>query len=107
MKKIEIIVNGKAYPCAPTMGAMLRFKHETGREITQIDGGSFEDLCVYLWCCVVSASRREGIEFGLSFMDFADSITPEDMEAWSQTVLRKPEDGDGDENGDGNEKKSP
>ena len=92
MKRIEIIVNGETYPCSPTMGAMLRFSRETGKEITEIKPGSFSDLCTYLWCCVVSASKREGKEFGMSLMEFADSISPDDMEAWSRAVS----DGEGD-----------
>ena len=48
MKRIEITINGEAYPCSPTMGAMLRFKEQTGREVTQTDG-CFSDLCIYLW----------------------------------------------------------
>lgn len=103
MKRIEININGEAYPCSPTMGAMLRFKQETGREITEIDPGSLTDLCTYLWCCIVSASKREGKPFDLSLMDFADSITPESMEEWSAAVSG----GQGDGNADGSgEKKS-
>ena len=86
MNRIEIIVNGEAYPCSPTMGAMLRFKQETGKEITEIDPTSFTDLCTYLWCCVVSGAKREGKIFDLSLMDFADSLTPEDMTAWNTAV---------------------
>lgn len=86
MKKIEIKINGEAYPCSPTMGAMLRFKRETGKEITEIDPGSFTDLCAYLWCCVMSASKREGKDFDMSLMDFADNITPEDMQAWNLAI---------------------
>ena len=52
MAKIEIMINGKAYPCRQTMGAMLRFKRETGRDATQMDGGSINDICTFLWCCV-------------------------------------------------------
>lgn len=37
MAKIEIKINGEAYPCRPTMGAMLRFKEQTGKEITDLD----------------------------------------------------------------------
>jgi hypothetical protein len=85
MAKIEVNINGKAYPCRPTMGAMLRFKNETGREVTDIDGG-FSDLCTYLWCCVASACKKDGVEFNLSLMDFADSIDPEDMAAWSKAM---------------------
>lgn len=97
MNHIEINVNGVAYPCRPTMGAMLRFKEQTGREITEINPGSFSDLCTYLWCCVVSASKREGKHFDLSLMDFADSIDPEDMNEWNKAVTEenKPTDGDG------------
>ena len=87
MKQLTITVNGTAYPCRPTLGAMLRFKQETGKEITQIDGASFTDLCTYLWCCIVSASKRDGKAFDLSLMDFADSIEPNDMQEWADTLV--------------------
>lgn len=87
MKRIEITINGTAYPCSPSMGAMLRFKQETDKEITEIDPTSFSELCTYLWCCVVSGAKREGKPFDLSLMDFADSLTPEDMTEWNKTIL--------------------
>lgn len=86
MKKIEISINGEAYPCTPSMGAMLRFKRETGKEITEIDARSLSELCTYLWCCVVSGSKREGKNFDMSLMDFADAVTPEDMAAWKDAI---------------------
>ena len=86
MKRIEITINGEAYPCSPTMGAMLRFKQETGKEITEIDPTSFTELCTYLWCCVVSGAKREGKAFDLSLMEFADSLTPEDMAEWNKAI---------------------
>ena len=76
------------------MGAMLRFKQETGREITEIDPNSFTDLCNYLWCCVVSAAKREGKQFDMSLIDFADSITPEDMVQWQQGIAKAVEPSD-------------
>ena len=85
------------------MGAMLRFKQETGREITEIEPNSFTDLCTYLWCCVVSASKREGKPFDLSLMDFADSLSPEDMAEWNKAITAEVQTGD---NTTG-EKKSP
>lgn len=101
MKKIEITINGKAYPCRQTMGAMLRFRQETGREITATDGG-LSDMCAYLWCCVASASKADGVPFDMPLIDFADSISPEDMRAWTASV------GDGGEpdGSGGGEKKS-
>lgn len=95
MKRATITIDGKAWPCSPTMGAMLRFKQETGREITEIDPSSFTDLCTYLWCCVVSASKREGVAFELSLMDFADRVSPEDMSEWSQAIAAPTEAGSG------------
>lgn len=98
MAKIEITINGKHFPCRPTMGAMLRFKKETGREITEIEQGSFTDICTYLWCCIVSACKHDGIAFDLSLMDFADSISPDDMQDWSNAVMGEAEaDGSTDE----------
>ena len=68
------------------MGAMLRFKRETGREITEIEQGSFTDISTYLWCCIVSACKHDGIEFDMELMDFADSISPDDMEEWNNAI---------------------
>lgn len=102
MKRITIEINGKLYPCTPTMGAMLRFKRETGKEITEIDAGSFSDLCTYLWCCVVSGCKREGSDFDMTLMQFADALTPDDMTRWQEAVAA---DAGGDDTGA--EKKSP
>lgn len=85
MKKIEITIDGKAYPCRQTMGAMLRFKQETGKEVTEMQD-SFSDLCVFLWCCVVSACKRDDIPFTPSLMEFADSISPEEMAGWADSL---------------------
>lgn len=102
MNRIEIKINGETYPCRPTMGAMLRFKQETGKEITEIDPSSFTDLCTYLWCCVASAAKREGKPFNMSVMDFADNILPEDMTDWGKSIMGEAESTET----SGNEKKS-
>ena len=84
--EFTVTINGKEYPCKPTMGAMLRFKEQTGREVTQITADSLSDVCVYLYCCIVSASKREGVEFNMSLMDFADSVTTADIDAWQSAI---------------------
>lgn len=83
MAKIEVTINGKEYPCRPTMGAMLRFKKETGKEITEITNTGFSDLCTYLYCCVASACAADKVPFNMSFMEFADALNPDDMNAWT------------------------
>lgn len=86
MPKIEIMIDGKAYPCRQTMGAMLRFKKETGKEVTEIGDDSLSDMCTYLFCCTASACKKDGVKFDMSLMDFADSITPEDLNQWTEAV---------------------
>lgn len=95
MAKIEVTINGKAYPCRPTMGAMLRFKKETGKEVTEISNTSFSELCTYLYCCVASASAADKIPFDMSLMEFADALDPEDMNAWAEQMQQnQPDDQD-------------
>lgn len=86
MPKIEVEINGKAYPCRPTMGAMLRFKQLTGKEVTALTSGELSDMLSYLYCCVASACAADGIEFKMELMQFADAISPADMNAWAAAV---------------------
>ncbi len=84
--KVEITINGVAYPCRPTMGAMLRFKKETGKEITEITNTGFSDLCAYLYCCVASACAADKVPFSMSLLDFADALDPEQMAVWTASM---------------------
>ena len=86
MPKIEVKVNGEVFPCRSTMGAMLRFKELTGDEVTEIDANGFSDLCTYLYCCVKSASDKDGKPFNMSLMEFADSLSPDDLQKWADSV---------------------
>ena len=96
MRKVEITINGKSYPCRQTMGAMLRFKRETGKEVTDMDGGSLTDICTFLWCCIVSACKADGIPFDMSLMEFADAVSPDDISQWTKSVNEGVEDSESD-----------
>ena len=85
MSKIEVVINGKAYPCRQTMGAMLRFKKETGKEVTDIVD-SPTDMLAFLYCCTQSACAHDGVAFDMDLMAFADSITPDDLNQWTNAV---------------------
>lgn len=85
MAKIEVIINGVAYPCRPTMGAMIRFREIANKDITQLEN-NFTDMCKYLYCCVASASAADGISFCLDFMAFADAICPDDLNNWFRNL---------------------
>ena len=73
----SININGKEYPCRTTMGAMLRFRNETGRDASAMRDGDTADLITFLHCCVASACNADGVEFNLSLTDFADRLDPE------------------------------
>lgn len=81
--KVEVTINGVAYPCRATMGAMLRFKKETGKEVTEIVADSFTELATYLYCCVASACAADKIEFKMGLMEFADSVSPDMIMDWA------------------------
>lgn len=86
MKEIRIKVNGKEYPCRPTMGAMLRFKKETGKEASTLTDADLEGNITFLWCCIVSACKHEGLEFDMSLMEFADAIGIDEMATWADEL---------------------
>ncbi len=64
------------------MGAMVRFKKETGRDVSSIKDGDISDLAVLLWCAVASACNADGVPFGESFELFADSLDAETLEGF-------------------------
>lgn len=83
MKKGEITINGKSFPCRLTLGAMLRFKQEYGKEATEIEDGNVSEMCALLWLSVKSSCSADGVEFDLSLIEFADRLSKEDLTKWA------------------------
>lgn len=83
-KKIKI--NGQEYPASATMGAYLLFTEETGRDVTELNVSDVSDLLTWVWCCVVSACRRDGVAFDISLSCFADYVLVEDVLSWVRQV---------------------
>lgn len=79
-------IKQKEYPCRQTMGAFLRFKTESGKDVAEMAEWSINDFCLFLWCSIVSACNADGVEFGISFMDFADAISPADLTKWIEEM---------------------
>lgn len=79
---MKIRINDKEYPLYVTMGALLRYKRETGRDAGELKGDSLEDVLMLMWCCVVCASQAHNIEFPLDFETFCNSITLEEVKRW-------------------------
>jgi len=86
MAKIKITASdGKVYPCRMTNGAMLRFKHETGRDVSAMDGGMADDI-ILIWCCVASACVADGIEFNYSCEEFSDRVDIEELQSFNVSM---------------------
>lgn len=64
------------------MGAMLRFKRQTGRDVSEMSPTDTADIITFLWCCVVSSCNADGVEFGLSLEDFADGLDAESFNSF-------------------------
>ena len=62
----KVIICAKEYPSRVTMGAMIDFKRETGKDVNEI-GADVEQLTMFMYCCVRSACRADKIDFALTF----------------------------------------
>ena len=90
-KAINIQVGDRTYPFRMTLGAMLRFKRATGKEVTDLDDHNIEEVATLLYACLASASAADKVPFNVSFDEFCDLVSVEDIEAM-QTLLVAPED---------------
>lgn len=87
MKNVSITINasdGKTYPCRVTLGAMRRFKQETGKDAENIVG--VDDLAVFIWCCCMSACKADGVEFNVSLDDFCDLVDISTLSAFNEAI---------------------
>ena len=84
MKKqiLKLTVGGREYPCRVTMGAMVRFKHATGKDVSELNQGDIGELVQFIYCCVQSASKADDVAFELDFETFADLLEPDSLTAF-------------------------
>lgn len=64
------------------MGAMVRFKRSSGKDVSEIGERDVSDLILFMWCCVVSACKADGVAFDMEFEDFADRLSPDTLGAF-------------------------
>lgn len=75
---MKITIKGNEYPSRVTLGALVRFKQETGFDVSQLKD-DISDVAMFMYCCVVSASSADGVPFNVEFLDFADNVSVEDL----------------------------
>lgn len=81
-KILTVEIDGVSYPAHTSLGAMLLFKKETGKEITEVQGIS--DSIIWLWCCVKSASAKTDHPLTMGCQEFADNCTMDILNAWTE-----------------------
>lgn len=88
MKKMTITLStGETYPFEFTMGAMLLFKKETGKEATEADFSSLSDLLTILWGGVVAATEATGGNCPYTLQQFANRIDKPTLVKWQEEVF--------------------
>lgn len=103
-KTIFIEVGDRKYPFRMTLGAMLRFKRATGKEVTELNEESVEEMASFLYACLASACAADKVPFSYTFDEFCDLLSVEDMEAMRDLLTG--EEAHAPEEGPGEEKKS-
>lgn len=84
----KITIKAKEYPSRTTLGAMVRFKEMTGYDVSQIKD-DISDVAKFMYCCARSACACDGVEFEMSFLDFADSISVDELNQFQQDNSKK------------------
>lgn len=73
----KIRVKDLDYPLRLNMGAMLRFKRITGKEVSELRESDVEGMITLVYCCTAAACNADGVEFAYTLEDFADNLEPE------------------------------
>lgn len=60
-----------------TMGAMVRFKNESGKDVSKLEKTNISELVLFVYCCVKSACNADKVEFNYDFQSFADLMEPD------------------------------
>lgn len=77
MKKTKIKVGDKEFPCRVTMGAMVRFKNESAKDVSKLEKANISELVLFVYCCVKSACNADKVAFDYDFESFADLMEPD------------------------------
>jgi hypothetical protein len=86
---MTIKVKGKEYPIRPTMWALLQFRRDKQKAVSELKDEDLEDLLYWTYLCVKNTCRQDGVAFDISFEDYCEYVEGSPMEV---LVLSKAED---------------
>lgn len=71
---MAIKIKNKDYPIRPTMWALLTFKREKGKQLSDIKNDELEEILYYTYLCVKGACMQDDIPFEMSFEDYIAQV---------------------------------
>ena len=69
-----------------TMGAMVRFKNESGKDVSKLEKTNISELVLFVYCCVKSACNADKVEFDYDFQSFADHMEPDAANSFDEDM---------------------
>lgn len=76
-----IKIKGVNFPIRPTMWALLTFKREKEKDVSDLKSTDLEDMLYYTWLCVKGACMQDEIDFTVSFEDYLKYVEGDPTEA--------------------------
>lgn len=68
------------------MGALKEYRNITGIDPKDMDPGSAVDMATFIYCCIKSACRKDGVEFKETLDDFLDSVDADTVNGWAEAL---------------------
>jgi cyanate lyase len=78
---MAIKIKKKEYPIRVTMWALLTFKREKGKQVSDLKDEDLEEMLYYTYLCVRGACMQDSVPFDMSFEDFVAQVEGDPMEA--------------------------
>jgi hypothetical protein len=74
-------IKGEEYPIRPTMWALLQFKRDKEKDVSDLKDTDLEDMLYYTWLCVKGACVQSERDFDMSFDDYVKYVEGDPTEA--------------------------
>lgn len=86
MKTTYIEYEGNKLPMRATMGALKEYEKQTGKSSGEIDLQNPVLASTFIYCCIQSACRKDGVPFGVTLDDFLDAVDADTITAWATSL---------------------
>jgi peroxiredoxin family protein len=77
---MPIKINKKEYPIRVTMWALLTFKRDKGKPVTDLKQDDLEEMLYYSWLCVRGACMQDAVTFDMDFEEYVKQVEGDPLE---------------------------